>query len=97
GDADGKLGAYDFFIRDKTDDRVVDELRNAVKQAIVEARMGSRQLDGAEIRRLTQVPTVPARKIGEQGEKRGSEVAARLMPMAFMMLIFIAVLTAGQH
>ncbi|HEX5756414.1 MAG TPA: ABC transporter permease [Arenimonas sp.] len=96
-DAGGKLGGYDFFIRDKTDDRVVDELRNAIKQAIIEARMGSRQLDAAEIRRLTQVPTVPARKIGEQGEKSGSEIAARIMPMAFMMLIFIAVLTAGQH
>lgn len=93
----GKLGAYDLFIRDKTDDRVVDEVRAGIRQAIIEARMAQRRLDAAEIRRLTQVPFVPARKVGADGEKGGNEIAARLMPMAFMLLIFIAVLTAGQH
>lgn len=95
--ADGALGSYEFFVRDGLEDRVVDALRSAARQALIETRMAERQLDAKEIRELTRVPHVPARKIGAQGEKSASEVAARLLPMAFMMLIFIAVMTAGQH
>lgn len=91
------LGAYDLYIRDKLDDRIVTELRNAAKQALIEARMTRRNLDAGEIRVMTSVPNVEARKVGAAGEKSTNEIAAKLMPMAFLMLLFISVMTGGQH
>lgn len=96
GNAD-ELGGYEIYVRDTLDERVIDELRDAAKHAIVEARLASRHLDGRKVRQLTNVEREEARKIGANGETVGNEVAARLMPMAFMFLIFIAVLTAGQY
>lgn len=92
-----ELGGYELYVRDRLDERVVDELRDAVHQSIVEARMTSRHLDSREIHTLNHVERAEARKIGANGETKDNEIAARLMPMAFMFLIFIAVLTAGQY
>ncbi|MCK7595433.1 ABC transporter permease [Pseudomarimonas salicorniae] len=95
--AGGELGHYDLFIRDRLDDRLLDELREAAKSAIVEARLAARALDAAEIRALTRVPRVSAVKVGAEGEKSSNEIASRLLPMAFMILILISVMTAGQQ
>lgn len=91
------LGSYDLFIRSKLDDRLLDELREATKNALVEARLAARSLDASEIRLLTQVPRVAPRKIGEGGEQSANEIASRLLPMGFMVLILVAVMTAGQQ
>lgn len=94
---EGGLGTYELFVRKKLDDRLTDELRDALAASIVDARLTARDLDAREIRQLVRVPRVTPRTIGEEGEKSANEIASRLLPMAFMALIMIATMTAGQQ
>lgn len=91
------LGAYDLYVRKKLDDRVIDELRDALAVSIVDARLAARDLDAGEIRQLVRVPRVAPRTIDEHGEKASNEIVSQLLPMAFMGLILIAALTGGQQ
>ncbi len=91
------LGTFELFVRKKLDDRLIDELRDALATAIVDARLSARDLDAREVRQLVRVPRVTPRTIGEEGEKSANEIASRLLPMAFMALIMIAVMTGGQQ
>lgn len=91
------LGSYLLYVRDKLDVRLLDELREGMKQALVASRLGARQLDPAEVRRLTTVPRVSPIKLSAQGDSRRNEIASALLPMAFMVLMFIAVMAAGQQ
>jgi ABC-type Na+ efflux pump permease subunit len=90
-------GHYTLYVRAHLDDRLLDELREASKQAIVEARLKARALDPVQIRSLTRVPRVTPIKVGAEGEQQTNEIAARLLPMGFMLLILISVMTAGQQ
>jgi ABC-2 type transport system permease protein len=95
--AAAQLGSYDFFVREKFDDRLAGELREAVKTAIVDARLASRQLDADDIRALTRVAYVRAQVITAKGARSNNEIAAKLLPAAFMVLLMITVMTAGQQ
>ena len=93
----GELGSYQLYIRDKLDVRLLDELRDGIKLALVSARLGARQLDPAEVRQLTSVPRVTPVKLSDKGDSKRNEIASALLPMAFMVLMLIAVMTAGQQ
>lgn len=93
----GGAQPFEILVPQRSDERLLDELRSAVRHALVEAELVRRGLDPVEIRRLTQAPPVAIHRLDASGERSGSEVAARILPMAFMMLIFISVLTGGQH
>ncbi len=93
-------GSYDLYIADKLDDRIVDEIRGGLREAIIEARVRTRGLDRSEISRLTSVRRRAAVEIGETGEKETSkkdEIARFLIPVAFMALLMMSVMTSGQQ
>ncbi len=92
-----ELGTYELFVREKLDDRLVSDLRDAMKTAIVDARLAVRQLDADEIRALTRIAHVRPQTVTKDGAQSKNEIANKLLPMAFMMLILISVMTAGQQ
>ncbi len=92
-----ELGTYEFFTREKLDDRLVGEVREAMKTAIIDARLAERQLDAGEIRAVTRLAYVRPQIVTKDGDLSGSDVVNKLLPMAFMILILIAVMTAGQQ
>lgn len=91
-----KLGSYDLFVKEKLDDRIQDEIKSGVREAIVDARLRHAGLDPAGIQALTSVDRVRSRMVTEKGEKEINELFNALMPMAFMLLIFVSVLSGGQ-
>jgi ABC-2 type transport system permease protein len=97
GEGSKALGSYELFVRDKLDDRLMGELREAMKTAIVDARLAVRQLDAEEIRTLIKLSSVSPQLVTKNGAQSKSEIASKLLPMAFMILILIAVMTAGQQ
>ncbi len=97
GEAGKPLGTYDLFVREKLDDRLISSLREALRTAIVDARLVVRQLDAVEIRAITQLSAVKPQVVTRDGDRSGSEVVNKLLPMAFMFLIMITVMTAGQQ
>lgn len=95
--ASAKLGSYDLFVRAKLDDRLLDQLRDALKLALVDARLAARQIDAAQIRSLTRTPFVAPLVIDADGERRSNEAFNRVLPILFMALILATVMTAGQQ
>jgi ABC-2 type transport system permease protein len=95
-DADDKFGKYDLFVREKLDDRVVDEIRRGMRNAIVNARVENEGLNRALIDSLTTVGRVRSKTVTEEGEQDTHEDLAVMVPAAFMLLLFVSVMTSGQ-
>ena len=92
-----EFGAYDLYIREKLDDRIVDELQDALRSSIRAARVRAMGLDPKEIAQLQFIPRVKARAVTAEGERENTEILNLLLPAAFMMLLFISTFTGGQY
>ncbi len=91
------FGAYDLFVREKLDDRIIDEIRRGMRTTIVDARIRQTDLDRATIEALTRVPRISSTTVTETGEKETNEVLNMLLPAGFMILLLISVMTGGQY
>ncbi len=93
-------GSYDLYTADKLDDRITDEIRGGMWEAIVEARVQARGLDRGDIGRLTTVRPKTTMSVGETGDKKTSkkdEIVRLLLPVGFMALLMMSVMTSGQQ
>jgi ABC-2 type transport system permease protein len=97
--AEGKesFGTYELFVRAKVDDRFLDDLHTGLRDAIVSARLQTSGFDPARIRNLTSVPRPGSRTVTAEGERATNVAMNMLLPMAFMMLLFMSVMTSGQY
>jgi ABC-2 type transport system permease protein len=93
----GELGRYDLWIRDKLDDRIVDEVKDGVREAIVAARIRAAGLDRKQIEKLTEVGRVRATTVTLAGEQQKNEALNFLLPVGFMVLLMVSVFTGGQY
>ena len=91
------FGTYDMFVRGKLDDRVQDEIRRGVREAIIEARIGQSGLQRGVVEGLMTVRAPDSRTVTKKGESRTNEVANLFVPGGFMMLLLLSVLTGGQY
>jgi ABC-type Na+ efflux pump permease subunit len=90
-------GAYDLFVREKLDDRIEDEIKDGLRQAIIDARVANAGLDREMIDSLISVKRVKSTTVTEGGEKKSNQILNVLLPAAFMVLILIAVFSGGQQ
>jgi ABC-2 type transport system permease protein len=90
------FGSYDLFVRGKFDDRLADDIRSGMRDAIVEARVRASGLNRNEIEALTHVDSPESRTVTQEGEQATNEVLNMMMPAAFMVLLLISCLTSGQ-
>ncbi|MBK8287016.1 MAG: ABC transporter permease [Ahniella sp.] len=95
--ADGALGSYNLFEREGLESRFGQDVRNALKQVIVDARLRGRNLEADEIRRLMQVTAAKSEIVSSKGTQGKNEVARMLLPIGFMILIMMAVMAGGQQ
>ena len=97
--AEGKesFGTYELFVRAKVDDRLLDDLHAGLRDAIVSARLQTSGLDPVRIKNLTSVPRPESRTVTAEGERATNMAMNVLMPMGFMMLLFMSVMTSGQY
>jgi ABC-2 type transport system permease protein len=96
--AEGKerFGSYDLFVRSKLDDRIESNIRDGLREAIIEKRVQASGMSRTEIEALTRVDRLPSRTVTEEGERTTNMVVNMLMPGAFMFLLLIASMTSGQ-
>jgi ABC-type Na+ efflux pump permease subunit len=92
-----QFGRYDLFVKKGLDDRITDEIKGGLRRTIVDARIREAGLDRERIDALTSVGRVRSTTVTEEGEKQTNEVFNFLMPMGFMLLLFISVLSGGQY
>ncbi len=89
------FGNYDFYIRAKLDDRIEREIKSALRNSIVEARVRLEGLDRAYIDSLTQVSRVRSITVTEEGEEKTNKLFNLLLPIGFLVLLFASVMTGG--
>ena len=94
---DGAYGRYRLYVREKLDDRLESEIKEALRDTIVGARVAARGLDPREIDQLTRVGHVRSIAVTEKGERETSELLNILLPVGFMGLLLISVMTGGQY
>lgn len=91
-------GAYEAFLRANLDDRFQGPLRNKITETIRNARIAQSGLDGGEIRSMWTVNAGRPVEVTETGERASSGGGTKiLVAVAFMMLLWIAVMTGGQY
>jgi ABC-2 type transport system permease protein len=91
------FGSYDLFVRDKLDDRLIDDIHAGLRQAIVAARLEASGLDEASARGITHVDRPESRTVTAGGERETNEALNVFLPAAFMLLLLVSVLTSGQY
>ena len=90
------LGAYDLFVPPGLDDRDLDFIHDSVRDAIVDARVAARSLDRGELDALLRVPRPRSTTVGPDAERETVDGLNFMLPMAFMILMFLGVMSGGQ-
>jgi ABC-2 type transport system permease protein len=95
--AGGTSGTFDLFVRANLDDRVMNQIREAAEEAIVDARLSEAGLDRGRIDALTQVARVRPITVATSGESSAVSGFSGLLPMGFAVLLMISVMSSGQY
>lgn len=92
-------GSYTVYVKPKLDVRVDrDVIRSAVIEEIKEQRIKAAGHDPARLHALMDVPSKASETVLRDGGSRSSSGRMQfLLPFAFMMLLWIAVMTGGQY
>jgi len=96
-DADENFGGYSLFIKKGLDARVQGMIREKTRSAIFEARAAANGLDPVRVRTITRIDAPDTVTWTEDGEKSSGEAAQFLVPVGFMLLLWISVFTGGQY
>ena len=92
----GEFGAYDLYVPPGLDDRDLGFLYSSIRDAIVNARVAAHALERAEIEALLDVPRQPSTTVGPDAERATVAGFNELLPLAFMLLMFIGIVSGGQ-
>ena len=90
------LGAYDLYVPSGLDDRDLDFIHDTVREAILNARIAAQSLDRAVIASLTRLPRQRSTTVSPDAERQTVSGFNFILPVAFMMLLFVGIMTGGQ-
>lgn len=90
------LGSYDLFVPPGLDDRDLDFIHDSVRDAIVDARVAARSFDRDELDALLRVPRPRSTTVSPDAERETVGGLNTMLPMAFMILMFLGVMSGGQ-
>ena len=89
-------GTYDFYVPENLDDRFEELLQAGLRDAIISARARALAMDREAIDAMMRVARVRPVEVTPYGERRAIGEFDRMLPMAFMLVMFIGVMTGGQ-
>ena len=89
---------FELFIPTSFSPNHTDLLKSATSKSIVDARLRRLGHVPTDIRDLLRRPRARASRLTEDGKEAiDNEVARRIIPLAFMMLLWIATFTSGNY
>jgi ABC-2 type transport system permease protein len=94
--ASGDFGSYDLYVPARQDERAEVVVHSLLREAILDARAAARGLDRAELARVMTVPRVRSVSVGVGGERDTVFGLNIVVPLAFMVLLMMGVMFAGQ-
>ena len=96
GRGEPDFGSYDLYVPSKQDGSAEIVIQGVMREAIVDARAAAQSLDRAELRRVVTVARVRSVSVDPDGE-RGTVFGLNfVVPVAFMALLIMGVMFAGQ-
>lgn len=96
--ADGTPATFTLIVPSKSPPRLTGLLERALADSIVKARVQKAGSDYGSLSALLRKPATAVRRLSaEGGEASESKVAKTLLPMGFMMLLWIATFTSGNY
>jgi ABC-2 type transport system permease protein len=96
--SDGSNQGIDIFIPSNFSPNHTDILTSATARAVVDTRLKRLSHNPDSIRQLLRRPHTTATRLSDDGaEVKDNEIARRIIPLAFMMLLWIATFTSGQY
>jgi ABC-2 type transport system permease protein len=94
---DGRTyGSYDTYVPASADDRALNEIQSALQEGIVNARTRERGVDRAQAESLVRVTRGNQITVTKDGERRSVQGINMVLPIFFVMLMFMGVMTGGQ-
>jgi ABC-2 type transport system permease protein len=90
------LGSYDLYVPPRLDGRVDIAVQGVMREAIIDARVDVRGLNREELSRVMEVKRVSSRTVGADGERKTVFGLNIVIPAAFMGLLIMGVMFAGQ-
>jgi ABC-type Na+ efflux pump permease subunit len=91
-----EYGSYDLFVREKLDDRIEREIRQALHETIIAARVRAAGLDRSAIDALIRVDGTESTTVATGGERKTNELLNLALPLAFVLLLFMSIMIGGQ-
>ncbi|MCE2542547.1 MAG: ABC transporter permease [Acidobacteria bacterium] len=92
----GERGTYDLYVPPGLDDRDIWFMYRTIREAIINARVAAHSLERAEIEALLRVRRQPSTTVGPDAERRTVTGFNQFLPLAFMVLMFMGILSGGQ-
>ena len=89
-------GSYDAYVPNNTDDRVMNEIQQALQEALVNARTREQSIDREKAEALVRVTRGKSITVTRDGERDTVRGLNQFLPMAFMVLVFMGVMMGGQ-
>jgi len=89
------LGAYDFFVPPNLNDEARGEIQQGLRDAIVNARLNARAVDGEEIRSIFEIPRIQSVTVTQTEQRETVRGINFFIPMIFGFLLFGGVMGAG--
>lgn len=97
-DAEGHDATFTLIVPSKSPPRLTRLLEKSVARAIVKARVQAAGSDYVSLNALLSVPETSVRRLAADGKEASESVAAKtLLPVGFMMLLWISTFTSGQY
>ena len=90
-----RFGSYDLYVVPNLDDRDLGFIHNTVREAIVTARVARQSLDRDAIEAVLEVSRPGATTVSPDGEQRALPGFNAMLPLAFMLLLFMGIMTGG--
>jgi ABC-2 type transport system permease protein len=94
GEAD--YGAYELYVSKGLNDATESVLHNALREALVSARMKVKSLDRVDIEKTLRVKRVDAVMVLPEGQRSADRGVRRFLPVICVVLLFITVFTGSQ-
>lgn len=94
----GGNAVFTLLVPSKSPPRLTALLERSVARAIVKARVQQAGSDYSSLHALLSIPETTVRRLAIDGQEASeSMVAKTLLPMGFMMLLWISTFTSGQY
>ena len=90
------LGSYDLFVPPRLDNRIEIAVQGVMREAIIDARVDVRGLNREVLSRVMEVRRVRSVTVGDDGERNTVFGVNIVIPVAFMGLLIMGVMFAGQ-